>query len=155
MGQINGKLVESESLGQQVTQPAVILDSPVNDDDGGSDLDNGQTEVLRWTVKQAGNFISVPVAAVTIEVAGFYQLNSTVRLASNSTGERILHFYKNSSGTKFYYRNSPNTVDELVMNIGGLLYLDVGDQVDVRVYQSSGGALGVLDGAFSVHRVSS
>lgn len=80
---------------------------------------------------------------LTISESGWYMLSANARLASNLVGIRGLRFYVNNA--IFYSaenRDSVQTSGQVTVLEGNTLaYLNKGDVVDVRVVQTSGGAL--------------
>lgn len=89
---------------------------------------------------------------------GKYQLNVITSIGASATGFRSLYLYKN--GTLDQYLNfqvpSANT---FIMNGSALVDLVPGDYIDIRIEQSSGGALDLNPGAVStfdlvsIHRI--
>lgn len=80
---------------------------------------------------------------LTIEVTGWYLVSMNARFAANATGTRGLRLYKNNA-----IAWSPANQDAVqasgqatIIDAATPMFLEKGDVLDMRVFQSSGGAL--------------
>jgi hypothetical protein len=82
----------------------------------------------------------------TAQLAGWYQLFAQVAWASNATGYRIGVFNKNGANTGVEAYTPPVSGNVTIMQVTHPgIQMNVGDYVEVAVYQTSGGALGTLN----------
>lgn len=80
----------------------------------------------------------------TAPVAGYYRVSSKIEFAANATGDRETSLFKNGSRYAYLGYNS-NSSASGTANVGGSIdvQLAAGDTLDIRVRQTSGGALNV------------
>jgi hypothetical protein len=74
-------------------------------------------------------------------LGGKYLIQATIQFASNTTGGRELQIYKN--GTTVLQYVTTDAEGSLTMAISGTYSLVATDYVEIRAYQSSGGALDI------------
>lgn len=105
------------------------------------------TVVANWTVTNATpNFCNLPgtgtspTGTITVSSAGLYDINATVNWSPNSSGRRMVLIYVNGSEVR---RNDivNNGASTMMQQVTHTQSLAVGDEVAIRVYQNSGGAL--------------
>ncbi len=76
---------------------------------------------------------------------GKYLLTANILWYQNTTGTRIAGFYKNNGADALqYFYFYPNNIDYNSFNITSMQDLAVGDYVELRVYQASGGSLSLV-----------
>ena len=73
--------------------------------------------------------------------AGKYEISATLEFASNTTGGREVYIRKNGSTDLQVIQTDAE--GSISMSISGTYSLAVGDYVEIRAYQSSGGSLDV------------
>lgn len=101
-----------------------------------------------WTGTDAigvlsGKYFSAYANGVwTMAVPGTYDLNASISFASNATGRRVVMLYVNGSHRRRVDLGSGGTT---VVPFSHKLVLAAGDTIEIRAFQSSGGAL-LLDG---------
>jgi hypothetical protein len=79
-------------------------------------------------------------------LAGKYLLNTNVKWVNNSTGVRLVRFRKNNTSTLAIQEKS--TATEFSDQVSTICNLSVGDYVEVFVYQTSGGNLGLYGDSY-------
>lgn len=95
--------------------------------------------------------------AFTCPVAGYYQVAAAVLFASTAAwalGEAsVLYVYRDGSEhSRLAYRDTYGGASQLAHLAGvDVVACDAGDTLDVRVYQNSGGALGLFANALYNH----
>jgi len=95
----------------------------------------------------------------TAPVTGKYLVNVNVIFGGNATGTRDLYIYKNNASVANVMSVASNTLSFTGTAGSHLVSMVPGDFVDIRVQQSSGGALDICPGAtaeqmvISIHRV--
>ncbi len=95
------------------------------------------------TISFATHSASISSGVFTAPISGAYSFHTSIRFASNTTGERLIGFKKN--GVTLYYATgiySPPTGSPR-MNTTETFSLAASDTIEVQVYQASGGALNV------------
>jgi hypothetical protein len=77
------------------------------------------------------------------QVAGWYWVKGNVLWAGNATGNRDVQVYKNGSAYPYNWTAVPaaGTFNEPGVEVGALIFLNVGDYVEIWAGQNSGGAL--------------
>jgi len=85
--------------------------------------------------------------------AGKYLVSGVCAWASNATGLRIVELRKNA-GILTYFNTYPFTGDNVVVTMSFIVDCAVGDYLDFRAYQSSGGTLAVAGGISTIFQVS-
>lgn len=81
----------------------------------------------------------------TAQTSGWYQVSASIHWNPDSTaGFRMTTIDINNSGTpQFFDMSVPMSDNSLVLNPCGMLFLNVGDYVEVKVYQNSGASRNV------------
>jgi len=115
---------------------------------------------LNWTVMNYEDLVSDPYGLVTVGagwkfepiVNGYYYVHATLMTASASwaVGERvILSVYIDGAEEARLDRWNPEAAisDYVFVGGGNLVYIAIGSDLDIRVYQNSGGALGTYTSA--------
>jgi hypothetical protein len=101
--------------------------------------DNGYTKVLFQTSifdTTGGMFAS---SRFTPTIAGYYQINTTIRIAVAQTTETLLTIYKNGSVYKYLLDMQMTSMSSF--SGSDLIYLNGStDYLEIYVFQSSGGA---------------
>ncbi len=78
--------------------------------------------------------------------SGIYKFHAQARFASNATGRREMHIYKNGSKIASYVSPTASAGFDSFLQISADDSASVGDYYEVYVYQNSGGALDVVLG---------
>jgi len=107
------------------TATAIAMDAEYYDTDGYHDNSTNNT---RFTVPSGK--------------AGYFLLSTLVEWASNGTGQRRLEFWKNGS-TKLSTQNVPAVSGAFGMAHSYVVNLSVGDYIELKVVQTSGGNLDI------------
>lgn len=110
--------------------------------------------LLPNVVKDPYGFVGPHANALTVPpgIAGWYTITATVRWASNNTGERDIWLLKNGAftpgpiGTSAINNGSGTPSEQAVYST----YLNVGDYIQIDVFQTSGGALNLLSATLSL-----
>jgi hypothetical protein len=84
---------------------------------------------------------------LTCRYAGVYHITGMIEWATNTTGERIVELFLNNTTVIARNRLAAGSVGSIVQSASRDYSLAVNDFVEVRVFQSSGGALNVTVGA--------
>jgi hypothetical protein len=84
---------------------------------------------------------------LTCRYAGVYLIQASVEWATNVTGERIVELFLNNTTVIARDRRAAGAVGSIVQGCYKQRLLAVNDFVEVRVFQTSGGALNVTVGA--------
>lgn len=79
----------------------------------------------------------------TAPVTGWYHITGQIHWASNGTGTRLTLIYKN--GGELFRCSNPSTVDDFSHAVK-TVKLNAGDTIEMRGYQTSGGALNAQSG---------
>lgn len=110
------------------------------------------TQLTAFTTVETDGF-SYGAGSWQVGYAGWYGMNAWVSWASNATGRRRVRFLVN--GVLQLVQVVPADPDTQSFNQASFeARLQVGDVVTVWVFQNSGTSLGITDGAFSIHRIS-
>jgi lysophospholipase L1-like esterase len=90
---------------------------------------------------------------LTCKTAGFYNLFATANFASNATGFRVVTFRVN--GSLYIGQNYQNAVNGIshYTSVSTACYLNVGDYVEVQVYQTSGALLSLSNASAGMFKV--
>jgi hypothetical protein len=113
--------------------------------------------VTGWTKEtDSHSFFNPSTGIATIPVSGRYSIAAQVLFNGNATGSRFLMIYKNSSLFREFLL--PGSVNLTAMSIyANSISLLMGETIDIRVSQSSGGALtlntSAQENTFSIVRV--
>jgi hypothetical protein len=105
----------------------------------------------------SGHSTSSNTSRYTAATAGYYHVSATGTYAANATGVRGIHITVNAAdptghiGTILTAVGSSTTT---AITASGLVYLNVGDYVEMNAQQTSGGALNLTDARFMVRWVS-
>lgn len=85
---------------------------------------------------------SVNPSRLTAVTAGWYSAQTTINFAANATGLRLATFYINGSevGRRTEITNG-GAVFSTAISTAGTMYLAVGDYLESRAWQNSGGSL--------------
>jgi len=76
----------------------------------------------------------------TSQLAGYYHVDAVVAFAGNATGRRIIYTFKN--GSQEMQVEVPNgAANACYISIARRVYLAVSDYLEIKCFQSSGGAL--------------
>jgi hypothetical protein len=80
---------------------------------------------------------------------GWYLVNGCSSSAASATNQRALRWAVNGTAVNYgnTFINPTSAGGILVPSIGQLLFLNVGDYVELQAYQNSGGALNTSVGA--------
>jgi hypothetical protein len=81
----------------------------------------------------------------TVPVAGTYLLVGSAGWASNGAGRRSLGFVINNNAYAGYQTDVPFGTATTWQNFSRIVHLNAGDFVEIRGYQTSGGALNIED----------
>jgi len=90
---------------------------------------------------------------ITCNTPGFYSLFGMIDFAPNSTGARAIVFKKNT--TTYYgqnYISSPTGIDTAITNTTAI-YLNIGDYIELQVYQTSGASINLTSASFGMFKV--
>jgi hypothetical protein len=90
-----------------------------------------------------GHSNAINTSRFTSRYSGWYEIGGGVAYAANATGRRLAHFYVNGAAVNGAQVALPATAanDSAVPAKLTLVYLAVGDYVELMAYQESGGAL--------------
>jgi hypothetical protein len=91
--------------------------------------------------------ISTNTSRLTCQQAGIYQIDFSAEYASNSTGTRYGIMAVNRTTDIDHFQVTPNSGQPTDVNMSTLYQLNVGDYIEVRVFQNSGGALNLSAGS--------
>lgn len=88
-------------------------------------------------------------SSIIANTAGWYSLTGAVTFVANATGFRFASFFLNSATEVGRNESAANTVSGRGTSIvlSAMVFLNVGDTVQIGVDQSSGGALNTSTGA--------
>lgn len=105
---------------------------------------------ISWTSASGdtwGGWSSGSPTRYTVQVAGWYRLSGTVMWAGNATGARHSEFYQNgveNTSTLTIWGTAPGAGQFPHAANHVILQAAVGDYFQMNVWQSSGGALGIV-----------
>ncbi|MFE2352202.1 hypothetical protein [Kitasatospora cineracea] len=93
-----------------------------------------------------GHSTSTNNSRYTAVVAGRYKVRAAVCWNPNSTGARVIQFYKNGSAISYAQAQLPASpaTNFSIPNLEARIDLAVGDYVEAWVAQNSGGALAIV-----------
>jgi hypothetical protein len=91
-----------------------------------------------------GGMVDTTNNRFNIKRAGTYELNGQVWFNSVAVPTGLLDFYKNGAQLDETYGFSPSASNNLVIKGATVETLAAGDQLDLRVYQNSGGAQNLI-----------
>jgi hypothetical protein len=100
------------------------------------------SEIIDWS-NAAMHSTTVNPNRITCQQDGLYLVQATLLFATNGTGRRAMEFWKNAA-TQYKAAEQPaHSGGEAILNASRYIELAVGDYIQVRAYQDSGGALNV------------
>jgi hypothetical protein len=114
---------------------------------------NGATTILTFDTNRfdqgtstSQHSTSANTSRLTCQQAGVYHIGASLLLANNTTGERYASILLNGTTRIAETGGAPDTVgtNGPMLQPHALYQLNVGDYVEVQVFQNSGGALNVL-----------
>jgi hypothetical protein len=115
---------------------------------------SGVTATLTFDTNRVDQGTSTPqhstssnTSRLTCQQAGMYQISAAVEWASNATGFRNIHIALNGTTSLCYDERPAVSGDTTDQTVSTLYYLNVGDYVELRASQNSGGSLNVLAGS--------
>lgn len=86
---------------------------------------------------------STNTSRLTVPKPGVYLVGGHVEFAANATGQRGLYLYLNGATYLAYDIHDASAANETAVTVSTVDQFVVGDYVELRVYQSSGGMLNV------------
>lgn len=113
----------------------------------------GVFAALQWDAENidtdGGHSTSTNNSRYTAQTSGWYEVTASVLWAADSTaGFRLTNVDVNNSGfPQIYDMSTPMSDNSCVLNPCGKVFLNVGDYVEVKVYQTSGGNRLIAGGA--------
>lgn len=81
---------------------------------------------------------------ITMNTAGLYVVGGLVDFANNVTGERLATILLNNTVDIAGQRINADTVADTILNPSAVWKFAAGDYIELRAFQTSGGALNVL-----------
>lgn len=112
--------------------------------------------------REGGHSTSSNTSRYTAQTAGYYEVSGAVGFTGNATGSRLAQINVNGTGqngTEVGWGTVPNSGHLEIVVPSTMVYLNVGDYVELAAFQSSGGALntflsGVIQARMNVRWVS-